>query len=89
MCIEIELLGYLFIFELSALGDKDKLNKKIFVLYIIGEQNLTTDTSGTKSFWLKHMNVLFLQSVQGFVIGISEVEKSLFYHANIFYSESS
>ena len=33
---------------------------------------------------LINVNVLFLQSVQGFVIGISEFEKSLFYHANIF-----
>ena len=40
VCIEIELLGYLFIFELSALGDKDKSNQKIFVLYIIGEHKI-------------------------------------------------
>ena len=37
VCIEIESLGYLFIFKLSALGDKDKSD---FVLYIIGEHKI-------------------------------------------------
>ena len=35
--IEIESLGYLFGFKLSALGDKDKSD---FVLYIIGEHKI-------------------------------------------------
>ena len=37
VCIEIESLGYLFIFTLSALGDKEKSD---FVLYIIGENKI-------------------------------------------------
>ena len=37
VCIEMESLGYLFIFKLSALGDKDKSD---FVLYIIGEHKI-------------------------------------------------
>ena len=37
VCTEIESLGYLFIFKLSALGDKDKSD---FVLYIIGEHKI-------------------------------------------------
>ena len=37
VCIEIESLGYLFIFTLSALGDKEKSD---FVLYIIGEHKI-------------------------------------------------
>ena len=37
VCIEIESLGYLFIFTLSALGDKDKSD---FVRYIIGENKI-------------------------------------------------
>ena len=35
--IEIESLGYLLIFRLSALGDKDKSD---FVFYIIGENKI-------------------------------------------------
>ena len=38
---------------------------------------------------LINVNVLFLQSVQVFMIEISEVDKSLFYQANIFYNDSS
>ena len=38
-CIEIESLGYLFIFTLSALGDKDKLDFVLY-LYIIGENKI-------------------------------------------------
>ena len=37
VCIEIESLGYLFIFKLNALGDKDKSD---FVLYIIVENKI-------------------------------------------------
>ena len=37
VCIEIESLGYRFIFTLSALGDKDKSD---FVRYIIGENRI-------------------------------------------------
>ena len=39
VCIEIESLGYLFIFTLSALGDKDKLDFVLY-LYIIGENKI-------------------------------------------------
>ena len=84
VCIEIESFGYLFIFTLR--GDKDKSD---FVLYIILVKTKSDKRNLRNKIILINVNVLFLQSVQGFVIGISEVEKSLFYHANIFYSESS
>ena len=72
MCIEIESLGYVFSFTLSALGDKDKPD---FVMYIIGENRIWQLTPQEKnhSDYIKHVNVLFLQ-IQVFVIGSSEVD---------------
>ena len=84
VCIEIESFGYLFIFTLR--GDKDKSD---FVLYIILVKTKSDNCNLRNKIILINVNALFLQSIQVFVIQISEVDKSLFYHANIFYNESS